>query len=179
MDVAADALFLAAHHQRDLTVCFQPQQAVDNVAAGFFQHLRPENIVFLVKTGFQLNQDRHLFSIVRRFSERRDNRGVTADTVEGLLDRQHLRVAGSFLDKIDDRLKGLKRVGQQYIAFADIGKNIILIHQRRNRLRRVRRCLKFVKARQTEHLHENRQIKRSVNLIDRVPADVQLLFEDV
>ena len=63
MDVAADALFLAAHHQRDLTVCFQPQQTVDNVAAGFFQHLRPENIVFLVKTGFQLNQNRHLFPL--------------------------------------------------------------------------------------------------------------------
>ena len=120
-----------------------------------------------------------MFSIVRRFGERRDNRGVATDTIECLLDRQHLRVAGSFLDKIDDRLKSLKRVGQQYIAFADIGKNIILIHQRRNRLRRVRRCLKFIKARQTEHLHEDGQIKRSVNLIDRVPANVQLLFEDV
>ena len=57
--------------------------------------------------------------------------------------------------------------------------NIIPIHQRRNRLRRVRRCLKFIKARQTEHLHEDGQIKRPVNLIDRVPANVQLLFEDV
>ena len=64
MDISADAVFLLAHNERDLAVCFQPDQSVNDMAACFLELLRPDNIVFLVKTGFQLNENRHLLAIL-------------------------------------------------------------------------------------------------------------------
>ena len=94
------------------------------MAACFFQFSRPYNIVFLVKTGFQLYQNRNLFAILCRLGKRCDDRRIAADTIQCLLDSKHVRIYRSLPDKIDHRIKGLIRMMHQDIAFSDLCKNI-------------------------------------------------------
>ena len=58
-----------------------------------------------------------------------------------LLDGKDFRISCCTADKINDRVKALVWMVEQDIAFADIGEDIVLIHQFRNRLRCVFRSL--------------------------------------
>ena len=55
MDIAANAILLSSHDKRNLAVCFQSKQTVNNVTACLFQHFCPDNIVFLIKACFQFD----------------------------------------------------------------------------------------------------------------------------
>ena len=57
MHIAADAGFFSSDNQSDLAVCLKPYQTVDNMAACFFQHLRPDNVVLLIKSGLKFYQN--------------------------------------------------------------------------------------------------------------------------
>ena len=111
------------------------------MAACFLKFLRPDDVVLLIKSGFQLHKYRYLFSVLRRCRQSCDDRGISADTVKSLLDRQHLRISCRASHKIHNRIKGLVRMHQENITFPDIREDIIIIHQCRNRLRRIFRCL--------------------------------------
>ena len=54
------------------------------MAAGLFQLLGPEDVIFLVKPGLQLHQHGNLFPVFRRRSQSRDDGGISADPVKGL-----------------------------------------------------------------------------------------------
>ena len=66
---------------------------------------------------------------------------------------------------------------QQNISFSDIRKNIIVIHQRRNRRRCIFRNLILVKTVKPVHLHQERQIERSRNPEQIILVDIELLFQ--
>ena len=70
------------------------------MAACFLKFLRPDDVVLLIKSGFQLHKYRYLFSVLRRCRQSRDDRGISTDTVEGLLDRQHFRISRRASHKI-------------------------------------------------------------------------------
>ena len=89
------------------------------MAACLFQHLCPNNIVFLVKSCFQFHQHRHLLAVFRSLGQCRNNGGISADTVQGLFDGQHLRVFCRLPDKVHHRLKGLVRMMKQDITLSD------------------------------------------------------------
>ena len=74
MDVAADAVVLAAHDKGDLTVGLKSCQTVDHVAARMLQHTRPDDIVLLIEACFELDQDRDLFSVLRGLCQGCDDR---------------------------------------------------------------------------------------------------------
>ena len=70
MDIAADAILFSSHDKRNLAVCLQSNQTVNNMTACLFQHFCPDNIVFLIKTCFQLDQHRNLFAVFCRLCQR-------------------------------------------------------------------------------------------------------------
>ena len=66
---------------------------------------------------------------------------------------------------------------QKNITFPDIRKDIIVIHQCRNRLRRIFRCLQMIVSVKSVHLHKDRQIQSARNLEDVFLVDFQLPFQ--
>ena len=105
MDITADSGVLTANHQSNLTVCFQANQTINNMTACFFQHFCPHNIMFLIKTCLQLYQNRNLFTILRCLGKCCNDRGISADTVQRLLNRQHIRILCRLAYKIYNRVK--------------------------------------------------------------------------
>ena len=102
VDVAADAVVLAADDQRDLAVRLQADEAEDDVDAGLFQFARPEDVAFLVEPGLQLDDGRHLLAVVGGPLQAPGRSANRCGAVERLLDGQHALVAGRRLDEIDD-----------------------------------------------------------------------------
>ena len=147
------------------------------MAACFLQGLGPVNVVFLVKTGLQLHQHKDLLAPVRRLCQGSHNGGVAADAVQSLLDSQYLRISGSRLHEIYHRIKGLVRMVEQNISFADVGKNVVFIHKRRVGLGHISGGLQMIKSGQAVHLHKKRQIQRAVDGENIAGMDIQLLFQ--
>ena len=177
--ITADAVLLGAHHQGDLRVGLQAQEAVDHVAASLLKHLGPGNVVFLVKAGLQLHQHRDLLAVIGRFGQGLDDGGISADAVQGLLDGQDVRVLRRRLHELHHRVKGLVGMAQQDVALPDVREDAVLVHEGRDRLRDVLRVLQAVKARQAVHLHEHGQIQRPVDPEQVRLLDLQLVAEDL
>ena len=68
---------------------------------------------------------------------------------------------------------------QKDIPLPYIGKNIIVIHKSRNRLRRIRRRFQLIKAVHSVHFHQKRQIQRTVNFINIIISHGKLPFQDL
>ena len=65
---------------------------VYHMTAGFFQRGTPVDIVLLVETGTHLDQYGDLFAVPGGAFQCRDHGTLSADAVERLFDRQHIRV---------------------------------------------------------------------------------------
>ena len=113
MYVPPDTVLLPAYHQRNFTVGFKAHQAIDYMAACFFQLLCPHNIIFLIEPGLKLYQYGNLLTVFRRLSQGRNNRGITAHAIKCLLNGKHIRIHCRLPDKIHHRAKGLIRMKQQ------------------------------------------------------------------
>ena len=179
MYIPPDAVLFPAHYQRNLTVGFQAYQTVNHMAARFFQHSGPYNIIFLVKAGLQLHQHRHLLAVLCRLGQRRNDRGIAADPVEGLLDGQNLRILCRLPDKVHHRGKGLVRMVQQNISFEDFVKNMAAGRQLWHRLGRIPGRLQMPEALHAVNLHQHRQIQRPLNGINILGFYTQLLLQDL
>ena len=64
VDVAANAIVLAANDEGDLAMRLQADEAEDDVDAGFFQFAGPEDVAFLVEAGLQFDDGGHLLAVV-------------------------------------------------------------------------------------------------------------------
>ena len=63
-----------ADDETHLGVRLEPEHAVDHMNAGSFQRPGPTDVVLLVETGFQLDQNRDLLPFLARFHQRLDHR---------------------------------------------------------------------------------------------------------
>ena len=127
--VAADLVALLPHHQRGLAVRLQPDDAVDDVAAGPLQRPGPLDVRLLVEARLDLDQGHDLLAGLGGVDQRVDDRGVTGRAVERLLDRQHVRVGGGLLDEaLHAGGERLVRVVHEHVAVAQ---------RREHRLRRL------------------------------------------
>src|SRR6185295_11965708 len=102
VDVAADAVFLAADDEGDLAMRLQADEAEDDVDARFLQLAGPEDVAFLVEPSLQLDDGGHLLAAVGGEGERLDDRRIGAGAIERLLDGQYAVVLGGGLDEIGD-----------------------------------------------------------------------------
>ncbi len=164
MDVTADAVLLPPHNQRDLRMRFEADQTVNDVAARLLKHLCPADVVLLVEAGLQLNQNHDLLAVLGGLCEGRDDRRITGDAVQGLLDGEYVRIDRSLCDKVDDWLEGLIWMMHENVAPADTLEYICSGRDFRNRLRLcVAMLFEIVKTLEPVHFHEESQVKRSVN----------------
>ena len=97
--VATQPAALLADHERGLAVRLQPDEAVDDVAAGALQRARPLDVGALVEAGLDLDEDHDLLAGLGGVDERLDDRRVTGSAVERLLDGEHVRVSRGLLDE--------------------------------------------------------------------------------
>ena len=112
------------------------------MAAGFLQLLRPDDVVLLIKSALSAPQvpipvfrsppPAARAAMIGEFPLTRYRVCLIASTSGSL---------AALLHKIHHRIKGLVRMHQENITFPDIREDIIIIHQCRNRLRRIFRCL--------------------------------------
>ena len=120
MHISADAGRLAAHDQRDFGVHFQSGQTIQDMGAGFFEISGPADVAFFVEARGQLNQHGYLLAAFGRADQGLHHRRfLAAGAIEGLLDREHIRIFGRRLDKPDHRIKGVVGMVQQQVAFAE------------------------------------------------------------
>ena len=115
MEITADAVLFPPDHQGDFGMRLQPDYAVNNVTARFFQTAGHINVVFFVKTGLDFHKDRHLLTVSRGIGEGGDNSRFGADPVKSLLDGQDLRIFCGHTNKRVNGRKSFIRVMHHYI----------------------------------------------------------------
>ena len=156
MHITADSRILTAHYQGNLAVGLQANQTVNNMAACFFQHFCPHNVVLLIKTGLQFHQNRNLLAVLCCLCKSRNNRGIAADTVQSLLDGQNIRILGSLAHEIYNRVKAHVWVMKEHISFPDHLENILAgICKCRNYSRGIFRLFILVETILSVHLHQH------------------------
>ena len=74
MRVAAQRALLAPHDQQHLRVRLVADDAVDDLHAGFLQPVREAKVRFLVEARAQLDDDRDVLALARRFDQLIDER---------------------------------------------------------------------------------------------------------
>ena len=124
VDVAADAVVLAADDQRGLAVGLEADDAVDDVDARLLEHAGLDDVVLLVEPGLELDQGGHLLAVLGGARQGVDDRVVVGGAVERLLDRQDLGVFRRLLDELDDRAERLVGVVDQDVLLADGGEDV-------------------------------------------------------
>ena len=100
MGVAPDSVILLAHDERRLGVNLQARKAVRDVDAESLERARPGDVVQLILSGLQLDENGDLLSTLRGFSQRAHDLRVARSAIQRHLDRQHARVGGSGQEKM-------------------------------------------------------------------------------
>src|SRR5215831_14335522 len=114
---------ITTDQQAQLAVCLKPDQAVIHLHALVFEGAGPLDVGGLIKSGLELQyRDDLLFRRGGR-DQRADNRRVLAGAVDGLLQRDHVRIAGGAFDEIHHRVKRIVGMVEQNIPLPQLLKN--------------------------------------------------------
>src|SRR5438477_13202876 len=89
------------------------------MGAGLLEASRPQNVIFLVETRFELDQHRNLFPAFRGFDQGADNRRIGPDAIEGCFDGQDVWVFGRRPKEVQDRHERFIRMMKQNILVPD------------------------------------------------------------
>ena len=84
----------------------EAHDAVNDMAAGFFQLAGHVDIIFFIETGLDFHEDRDLFAVFGSLGQGGDDGRLAADAVERLFDGQDMGVRRSQLDEVFYRFKG-------------------------------------------------------------------------
>ncbi len=96
----------------------QPDQAVEDLHAGFLQIARPANIGSLVEAGLDLDHDGHFF-FGGGFDQRTYDGRIFAGAIERLLDRKNVWIVRGAFDEADNRAIGIVGMMQQEMFAPD------------------------------------------------------------
>ena len=107
--VAMQPIGFLTHHQAQLTVRLETDQAVNHMNPSAFHLASPADIGFLIETRFNLDDGHDLFTGASRVNQGLNNRGIARSTVQGLFDCQNVRI----LSRLHDEL--LHRGGERII----------------------------------------------------------------
>ncbi|MDQ0991688.1 hypothetical protein QFZ74_002916 [Streptomyces sp. V3I7] len=123
--VAAQRVALLAYHQGQLAVGLQTDEAVHDMAAGLLQLARPLDVGVFVEAGLDLDQDEDLLAGLGGLDEGVDYRRGLRGAVQGLLDRQYVRVGGGLLQEgLHGRGERVVGVVQQHVPGAQGGEDV-------------------------------------------------------
>ena len=110
---------LAAHHQRQLGVGLQLDEAEHDLHAGAFKVARPADIGLLVEARLEFDQRGDGFAGFGGLGQRPDDRGVGRGAVERLLDRDDVGIARRLLQEIHHHVERFIRVVDDEILLPD------------------------------------------------------------
>ena len=173
MDIAAYAVLLPADHHGDLAVDLQSEKSVDDMAACLFKHFCPGNIMLLVKSRLELDEDRDLLPVIGCPGKSSYDRRVPAHAVQRLFDCQDIGIHGSFLYESDDRVERHIRMMYEDIPVPDNTEDILFPHKCRDGCRIIPVRFIGVKSRKSVHLHEEGEIDRPRNEENVVARDIE------
>ena len=121
MHITADPGLFPAHDQQRLAMDFQPGDAIHHMSACLRQFPGAADVVFFIESRLDLKEDRDLFAVPGSFHQRIHDGRVAADTIQSLLDRQHIRIFRRFFQQTHHRVKGfVGMVDHQGAAAPDI-----------------------------------------------------------
>ena len=85
-------IFLPAYNKEDFAVCFESNEAIDDVNACLLHFPGPRDVVGFIEASFQFNEDRDLFFVVGGCNQGVEDWGIATGTVKGHFDGEDLRV---------------------------------------------------------------------------------------
>jgi len=184
VDVAAQLVAVVANDHRELAVGLEPDEPVDDVAAGLLELAGPVDVGLLVEPGLDLDDREHLLALLRRGHEGVDDGGVATGAVEGLLDREDLRVGRGLLQEpLDARGERVVRVVQQHVVVAHglehVGRGRgVDVGELAARARQERRELEVVAGEAVDG-PERREVEQARDAHDLLAADPELADQQV
>ena len=105
MKVGEEVIFFPAYDEEDFAVCFEPNEAIDDVNACLLHFSGPRDVVGFIEASFQFDKDRDLFFVVGSGNEGIEDWRITTRPVKGHFDGEDLRVGGGLFQEGDDRLE--------------------------------------------------------------------------
>ena len=127
MGVGDQLATLAAHHDRNLGVGLQIEETEHHLRTGPFQLPGEADVGGLVEAGLQLDQGGDRLAALRRLAQCLHDWAVLRGAVKGLLDRQHVRVAGRLLQELHHNLEALVGMVQQHVLLAHGGEDVAVM----------------------------------------------------
>ena len=124
MNITSYTILFPANNESNLTMGFQSNHTIDDMASCLLQHLRPDNIMLFIKSGLELYQNCNLFSILSSLCECCNNGGITTDAIEGLLNRKYIWVNSSLSNQINNGSKGFIGMLKDDIPLTNLVKKI-------------------------------------------------------
>ena len=152
-------------------------ETVDDRASGFFQLLRPVDVVLLVKTGAQLDQCHDFLAVLGGFDKGLNDLGFPGHTVEGHLDGDDIRVVGGFFQHRDKGPDGLVRVAEKDVVLLHFLGEVVILRRKHGPCRRVEQLGVVISFHLAGQLIEEAQIERTLLLEDALVAEFQLCAE--
>ena len=133
---------MTAHRdEADLAVALEALGAVDDLAAGLLEHLRPLEVVLLIEAGTELHDDEDFLAVLGCAAEGlRDLRGG-GHTVDRDLDGEHLRILGRLVQETQERIHRIVRVEQEAVPLTDLRNHRLIAAEILGPARMMRRIL--------------------------------------
>ena len=119
MHVGGKRRALAAHHQRQLGMRLELDEAEHDLHAGAFEVARPADIGLLVEARLEFDQRGDGFAGFGGLRQRPDDRGVGGRAIERLLDRDDVGVARRLLQEIHHHVERFERMVDDEILLPD------------------------------------------------------------
>ena len=177
--VAADDIPFLADDQHRLGVGLESGNAVDDIDAGLAHEAGPLDVGGFVEAGLQLDDDGDLLAVLGGVDERGDQGGVGAGPVEGLLDRQGVRILGGLTEEIEDGLETVVRVVEQDVPLADVPEDVGLLGEGDDIGRGESLVAEIGPVDGEGQRHEPREIDRAVVTVEIALGEVEDFQEPV
>src|SRR5262249_6899703 len=119
MDIAPDTVRFPPDNECGFAMHLEAGNTVRHVDALTFERPCPFDVILLVAPCLEFHQYRDLRLLIPRVREHCDDRAVSPNAIECLLDGQYGRIGAARLDEIDDRRERVIRMMQQDVPLAD------------------------------------------------------------
>ena len=117
--VAHELPAFAPGHQQHLGVGFQAHDAINDLRAYRFEHFGPVDIGLLIEPRLELDHDGDLLAAPNRLAQQLHEFRIRSGAVNGLLDRQYLRVVDGLAQKGQHTVEALERLVNADVALLE------------------------------------------------------------
>ena len=164
MRVVTQTFFFPPHHQYHLGVGLVTDDAVDDMCADVLELFGKVDVVGLIETRAQFDHHRDFLAGLGGLHQGIDDRALGAGAVQGLLDRQYVRIACGLTQEFDDRDERIEGVVQQHVGVAHRGEDVLALELTRY-ARYERLELQIGPVDQIGQRHQAIEVDRTVDLI--------------